>query len=356
MHSPDLTSVSLHVKEKNHALQVDLHNHRTTVISKTVQSLGADKAPDILRSLLGLCPIAQVCAFEAAREAATGQTIKNLSNRNKLITAEAVLETIRVLSMDLQPFTIHGKVSPESLRTIGELRGRLWELSKSPTQDNVALENFLADLKALVILWFAREKIAINAIKHTFERFDDMPMSGQALLFPEEIHKKEILKLFVNILQDYPDWAVSPQWAGARIPGALARIRSVQNQGRRNDFRVRVLVLARLEELKNYASSLLPAFTIESYSLEQGWGAGVVETARGTLMHFLRFENGQMQYHIVAPTEWAFQEESPMVEVMNRYANKRIGAVKSIVTGINLIACAFDPCTRVTVQWPQKEV
>ena len=136
MHSPDLTSVSLLVKEKNHALQVDLHNHRTTVISKTVQSLGADKAPDILRSLLGLCPIAQVCAFEAAREAATGQTIKNLSNRNKLITAEAVLETIRVLSMDLQPFTIHGKVSPESLRTIGELRGRLWELSKSPTQDN----------------------------------------------------------------------------------------------------------------------------------------------------------------------------------------------------------------------------
>ena len=115
-------------------------------------------------------------------------------------------------------------------------------------------------------------------------------------------------------------------------------------------------MLARLEELKNYASSLLPAFTIESYSLEQGWGAGVVETARGTLMHFLRFENGQMQYHIVAPTEWAFQEESPMVEVMNRYANKRIGAVKSIVTGINLIACAFDPCTRVTVQWPQKEV
>lgn len=356
MHTPDLTSVSLLVKEKNHALRVDLHNHRTTLIAQTICAMGADKAKDILRALLGLCPIAQVYAFEAAQEAATGLSASARGDRDKLVTAEAILETIRVLSMDLQPFTIHGKVSPESLRTIGELRARLWDLSKARTPDNVALESFLADLKALVILWFAREKIAINAIKHTFERFDDIAISGQTLLFPEEVNNKEILKLFVRILQDYPDWALSPQLAGARIPGALARIRSGKTQGRRQDFKVRDLVLARLEELKNYASGILPAFSVHSYPLEQGCGAGVVETARGTLMHFLRFENGQMHYHIVAPTEWAFQEESPMVEVMNNYANKKIGAVKSIVTGINLIACAFDPCTRVTVHWPQKEI
>lgn len=358
---PNTSAVLLTVLEKDNRLKVQLTNRRTRGIAQTAEMLGPERTRDILRALLGLCPVAQMSAFDAACKALTDQStsdgwIKHCNVSQKLVTAEAILETIRVLSMDVQPFTIHGKVSQESLKTIGELRARLWGLSANCSVDNVLLENFLEDLKALVILWFTREKVAINAIKHTFERFDDIVLNGRCLLFPEEITPQAILNLFVQILDQYPDWALCPQLAGSRIPGALARIRSVQSQGRRNNFCIRDMVLARLQELKNYAAGLPSEFRVQGINLGNGWSVGLAETARGSLMHFLNLEKGKMRFHIVAPTEWAFQEDSPMVEAMNTYANKRASAVKSIVTGLNLIACAFDPCTKINVTWPKRDI
>ncbi len=354
---PDVSTVSLVIEERGSELKVQLHNHRTRDIALAAQMIGPEKTKIILRSLLGLCPIAQVCAFDLAWRSAKNQAAESISETTqKLVVSEAILETIRVLSMDLQPYTIHGKVSPETLKTIGELRSRLYRITQNDAPDNAAVQTLIEDIRALVILWFTREKIAINAIKHTFERFDDMAIDGKALLFPEEIGNKEILKLFVRILQDYPDWALCPQLAGSRITGALARTRSLQNAARREPFRVKDLIVARLEELKAFASGLLSPFTAQSFYLENGWSVGLVETARGSLMHFLTLKDDTMQFHIVAPTEWAFQEESPMVEVMNAYANKRVHAVKSVVTGLNLIGCAFDPCTKMTVCWPQRNI
>lgn len=360
MINPDFSSVSLIVHEEKNGLKVELHNHRTRVIAQTAESLGAEKAIEILRALLGLCPITQVNAFKAAQHAITHQNPNHGfssydTNIQSLVTAEAILETVRVLSMDLQPFTIHGKVSQECLKTLGELRARLWDLSKSACIDNAALESFNEDLKALIILWFTREKKAIGAIKHTFERFDNIQLDGKGLLFPEEVSNREILKLFLRILQEYPEWALSPQLVGARIPGALARCRSQTDKGRRDPFSIRDLVLARLEELKNFASGLPSPFTVRSINLGNNWGVGLVETARGTLMHFLQIDNNKMRFHIVAPTEWAFQEESPMVDAMNLFIKEKSNAVKSVITGLNLIACAFDPCTKIDVKWPQKE-
>lgn len=354
---PDVSTVSLVIEEKGSVLDVQLHNHRTRDIALAAQVIGPEKTKVILRSLLGLCPVAQVCAFDSAWQAVKNQTANSTDETTRqLITAEAILETIRVLSMDLQPYTIHGKVSTETLKTIGELRSRLCRITQNETVDDAAVQTLIEDIRALVILWFTREKIAINAIKHTFERFDDITVDGKALLFPEEIGNKEILKLFVHILTEYPDWALCPQLAGSRITGALARIRSLQNAGRKQPFRVKDLILARLQELKSFASGLISPFTAQSFYLDNGWGVGLVETARGSLMHFLSLKDNTMQFHIVAPTEWAFQEESPMVEVMNAYANKRVHAVKSVVTGLNLIGCAFDPCTKMTVCWPQRNI
>ena len=45
MHTPDLTSVSLLVKEKDHALRVDLHNHRTTLIAQTICAIFDELRP-----------------------------------------------------------------------------------------------------------------------------------------------------------------------------------------------------------------------------------------------------------------------------------------------------------------------
>ena len=56
MINPDFSSVSLIVHEEKNGLKVELHNHRTRVIAQTAGSLGAEKAIEILRALLGYCP------------------------------------------------------------------------------------------------------------------------------------------------------------------------------------------------------------------------------------------------------------------------------------------------------------
>ena len=112
---PDVSTVSLVIEEKGSVLDVQLHNHRTRDIALAAQVIGPEKTKVILRSLLGLCPVAQVCAFDSAWQAVKNQTANSTDETTRqLITAEAILETIRVLSMDLQPYTIHGNDCTET--------------------------------------------------------------------------------------------------------------------------------------------------------------------------------------------------------------------------------------------------
>ena len=77
----------------------------------------------------------------------------------------------------------------------------------------------------------------------------------------------------------------------------------------------------------------------------------MAETARGTLLHFVRLKNGGIEaMHIVAPTEWSFQVGSPMLHVMNQYVSTKLSAPKSTESGIKLIDAAFDACTPLLFQ------
>ncbi len=75
-------------------------------------------------------------------------------------------------------------------------------------------------------------------------------------------------------------------------------------------------------------------------------GVGVVETARGRLVHAARQEHGQLKdYQILAPTEWNFHPEGVAVQAL-----AGLHAVTGRAEGAQALIEAIDPCVAFEVR------
>ena len=337
---------------------VRLVNTRSTAIAQACVGQKPETARVILRSVLGLCPVAQAFALDAAVALfGTPYSSRTALARSKLVAVEAILETLRVLSLDLKSLVTRARVSDASLKTIGALRARLWQISGSAPFDTEAALTLYEETEALAMLWLTREKKTISAIKTAYERFENLKLDGDRLLFPDELKSETSLKFLYSQLTEDPGFALKPRLLGCRVPGALSRIRAYsESTEARSEFTVKDLVNARFTELRRVAAGKNPHYGIEAVKLDKHTAVGIAETARGTLLHFVRLKDGVIDaLHIVAPTEWSFQAGSPMLELMNNYANTKRSAPKSTESGLKLIAAAFDACTPLFVQWEKGE-
>jgi hypothetical protein len=71
-------------------------------------------------------------------------------------------------------------------------------------------------------------------------------------------------------------------------------------------------------------------------------GLGMVECARGRLVHWLAVADGRVStYRILAPTEWNFHSEGPLARGL---AGARIGEGATVRQAIELLVMALDPC------------
>ena len=333
---------------------VRLVNTRSTAIAQASTGQTPETARLILRSLLGLCPVAQTFALDSAVALLTSPySSRTAEARSKLVAVEAILETLRVLSLDLKRIVSRAHVSDASLKTIGALRAKLWQLSGATPFDTEAALALYEDAAALAMLWLTREKKTIVAIKTAYDRFEGLTLSGDRLLFPDELKSEVALQFLLKELTEREDFSLNPRLMGCRVPGALARIRSlVQGPEARSEFTVKDLIVARFVELRQVAAGKAPAYGCQALRLDDHTAVGLAVTARGTLLHFVRLKNGLIEaFHIVAPTEWSFQPGSPMLTLMNQYARTKLTATKSTESGLRLIAGAFDACTPLFLQW-----
>ncbi len=342
------------IVDKHAKTPVRLVSTRSRAIAQACMGQTPEAARVILRSLLGLCPVAQTFALDSA-VAVLGTEFSSRTSqaRSKLVAVEAILETLRVLSLDLKSLVSRAHVSDPSLKTLGALRAKLWRLSGSTPFDTEAALALYEEAEALAMLWLTREKKTIGAIKTAYDRFEELKLTGDRLLFPDELKSEASLKFLLAQLTDEPAFALAPRLLGCRIPGALARIRSsIQGPAARSEFTVKDLIVARFVELRHVAAGQTPAYGCQAIKLDSHTSVGMAETARGTLLHFVRLKNGGIEaMHIVAPTEWSFQVGSPMLHVMNQYVSTKLSAPKSTESGLKLIAAAFDACTPLFVQW-----
>jgi hypothetical protein len=68
------------------------------------------------------------------------------------------------------------------------------------------------------------------------------------------------------------------------------------------------------------------------------------------LLHAVRC-NGAIvdDIHIVAPTEWVFQNQGPLLNAVNEFAIKSGLHGQALLTEVRLLVALFDACTDVIV-------
>jgi Ni,Fe-hydrogenase I large subunit len=77
-------------------------------------------------------------------------------------------------------------------------------------------------------------------------------------------------------------------------------------------------------------------------------GMGMVEAARGRLVHRVEVAKGRVRrYQILAPTEWNFHPRGPLVQGL---AGMRADGMDDLYRRVNLVVGALDPCVAYEVE------
>ena len=137
----------------------------------------------------------------------------------------------------------------------------------------------------------------------------------------------------------------APQWRGAAAEtGAMAR-----QQGRA-DLPSRAIAarwLARLAELRDWAGGRArvgAGGTASAVPVVPGRGRALVDTARGLLMHEIVLDGERIaDYFIVAPTEWNFHPQGPLVAWLG---GRDAGNRDALQAFVARAVAALDPCVR----------
>ncbi|MEJ2630055.1 MAG: nickel-dependent hydrogenase large subunit [Acidihalobacter sp.] len=99
--------------------------------------------------------------------------------------------------------------------------------------------------------------------------------------------------------------------------------------------------LPKLQDYLEQAGSATPGEPLDD-DAAAGDGIGVVEAARGKLMHRITLSQGRIQdYDIVAPTEWNFHPRGIAVQAL---AQLTFRSEASCAAQARALICAIDPC------------
>jgi hypothetical protein len=156
-----------------------------------------------------------------------------------------------------------------------------------------------------------------------------------------------------------PGFATAPTWQGQPVEtGALARMcghplvaACATRYGRTAVTRIvaRIAELAAaLEDLRGGVQAPAAVTRVQSIALGAGTGLGAVETARGLLLHRARVHDEcVVDYQIVAPTEWNFHPQGPLVRTLTGSA---ASDESDVLRQARLAVHTLDPCVACKVE------
>jgi Ni,Fe-hydrogenase I large subunit len=187
---------------------------------------------------------------------------------------------------------------------------------------------------------------------------DEMPGLGlsEVALMPDVTLDTLAHALLAEMDAD-PDYARFPRWAGAPAEtGALARQVDVPliaelllRDGRTASARfvARLVELAVLmHDLRMRSRGRLAP--VRSHAVGENTGVGLVETARGLLLHRVRVEAGLVaDYRIVAPTEWNFHPVGPLAQGL---AGRPADDLARLEREARTVVQSLDPCVSCRVE------
>ncbi|MBF0255042.1 MAG: nickel-dependent hydrogenase large subunit, partial [Gammaproteobacteria bacterium] len=142
-----------------------------------------------------------------------------------------------------------------------------------------------------------------------------------------------------------PLWQGQPQETGAlqrqQAQPLLVAVRQQQGNGLLSRQLARLCELSQcLLRMAELIEDLQPSEPSREPLQDAGEGLAQVEAARGRLVHWLRMEQGQiLDYRILAPTEWNFHPQGPLVQGL-----KTLPADQRLARLAQLLVDAIDPC------------
>ena len=182
------------------------------------------------------------------------------------------------------------------------------------------------------------------------------PRHGAAAKLMPVPRRDLLLHVIAPALRDDPTFARAPLWAGEPVEtSALARMREhplVAAVDRRLGHSPATRIVARIAEVAQMldvlAGAQAEAPRTQSVTLGDGDGLGAVETARGLLLHRVRLRDECVaDYQIVAPTEWNFHPQGPLVRGL---ADAPADDRAALLRAARLAVHSLDPCVACRVE------
>ena len=242
-----------------------------------------------------------------------------------------------------------------AMRELGAGLARLAERAIYAMAPDAFLE--LADVAALE-RWCDEAKTGPARLLRQVLVDSQVPRRDDVRLLPP-LSRDRVLHVIAPALRDDPDFSGAPTWAGAPAEtGALARMHQhplVADCERRFGRTAATRIVARMAEIARLLVELggaphdvPPSPQTQSIELGNGDGVGVVETARGVLLHRARIHDEcVVDYQIVAPTEWNFHPEGALVHAL-------LGAAAvddaAMLRHARLEIHALDPCVACKIE------
>jgi len=371
--------------EKGMIAAVVLSSTRPVSACSILVGCRLDEALALLPRLFGLCGAAQAVAGLRAAENALGLTVSppQIAARRMLVSAEALEQTVWRILLD-GPRCISVKPALEALKPLRRVLASLRPLLlPEPTWMQVGGARLTPDRAGLAA--------ALDEIEQRVDQtvLGRMPTAGspwrdrgafEAWLRAAESPAAMILRWASeqglagfgrSAVEPLPEF--DPAWLARQMANdadysfcarpdyigvvgetgnlarcwnhpAIAALRAEYGNGLLVRLTARVIECGALVAELGEQARAVNAEHPETPDLENasGSGLGVVECARGRLVHWLAVMEGRIiAYRILAPTEWNFHPDGPLARGL---AGARIGRGTEVRQPIGLLVMALDPC------------
>ncbi|MDR3514659.1 MAG: nickel-dependent hydrogenase large subunit [Azospirillaceae bacterium] len=146
-------------------------------------------------------------------------------------------------------------------------------------------------------------------------------------------------------------------WARQQAEPLIAALTAQHGNGLLPRFAARLLEIVTLPNtLRGHAARMLakpgpgsPAAGHDGDTVT-GCGAGIADTARGRLAHWVSIADGRItDWRTVAPHEWNFHADGPLVRGL-RGARAGTGDDDDLMVAADLLVAALDPCVPCTLE------
>jgi len=343
--------------QANRIRTVDIASTRTPLPARLTQGHTVEDVGRTIPLLFSICARAQGAAASAALAAARGLPTDagQLARRSDDVRREAVVELLTRLLIDW-PKALG---APADVPAVAQIRraalGSQLDVCREISRERVFGVDGSRWLEAMTTdvlgRWMAEGASLPARLLQQLQT--DVPDLGHSGIEEMPCTSVESVNRVLPAPGADTGFSRMPHWLGKPVEtGSLAR------QARhpllaafvaQNGNTVSARFLAQLVELATWlVPDATPAGLVRQYSVAEGIGLGLAETARGLLVHQAQVSEGRVEhYRIVAPTEWNFHPDGALTKGLVGRPVKDTADARHHAA---LLVQALDPCVACAIE------